>query len=276
MLYLVIGRAKSGKTELIRRLIADFIKDGRENLMLLVPEQFSYESEKAMLSHLGADKMQQLEILSFSRLSQKLSELYEPTSKSEPDKGMAAAMMSLTLTRISPLLNFYKSEGQNEKIILELLSLYNELQALGVSPEALRSTGEVMSSESLRNKTAEVSLIFSAYEAVLKESFPDIDNMSLLLRLSKEHEPFKNRLIFIDAFAGFTKQARCNRDCVSQADAVYVTVTAEFLYDTAPNIGPFGHTVRTINQLRKSQSGRVPFAKPMYVGPNKYNNFRLS
>lgn len=276
MLYLVIGRAKSGKTELIRRLIADFIKDGRENLMLLVPEQFSYESEKAMLSHLGADKMQQLEILSFSRLSQKLSELYEPTSKSEPDKGMAAAMMSLTLTRISPLLNFYKSEGQNEKIILELLSLYNELQALGVSPEALRSTGEVMSSESLRNKTAEVSLIFSAYEAVLKESFPDIDNMSLLLRLSKEHEPFKNRLIFIDAFAGFTKrELDVIEIAVSQADAVYVTVTAEFLYDTAPNIGPFGHTVRTINQLREiAKRAGVPFAKPMYMsGPNKYNNF---
>ena len=43
MLYPVLGRARSGKTEFIRNLIADFIRVGRENLILLVPEQFSYE-----------------------------------------------------------------------------------------------------------------------------------------------------------------------------------------------------------------------------------------
>ena len=276
MLYLVLGRARSGKTEFIRNLIADFIRVGRENLILLVPEQFSYESEKAMLSRLGADKMQSLDILSFSRLGQKLREKYEPSSPSEPDKGLAAATMCMVLSSLSESLKFYKDSCANEQIISELLSLYNELRALGVSPENLRSTGESLSSDFLREKTAEVSFIFSTFEAILKQTVPDGDAMSQLIRLSREHKPFEKKLIFLDAFAGFTKQELYVIELmVRQADAVYVSLTSEFLYDEAPGIGPFGHTVRTINQLREiAKRAGVPFGKPAYLsGPSKYNNF---
>ena len=49
MLNLVFGRAGSGKTYYARELLCRLAEQGKSNLMLLVPEQYSFESERAML-----------------------------------------------------------------------------------------------------------------------------------------------------------------------------------------------------------------------------------
>ena len=49
MLQFILGRAGSGKTEYIRRMLADHSLAGKGGCVLLVPEQYSFETEKAML-----------------------------------------------------------------------------------------------------------------------------------------------------------------------------------------------------------------------------------
>ena len=69
MLHLILGRSGSGKTQYIRSLLRDLAKQGARDMILLVPEQFSFESERSMLELLGPrDGTCGLEILSFSRL----------------------------------------------------------------------------------------------------------------------------------------------------------------------------------------------------------------
>ena len=54
MLYLILSRARGGKTAHIMNLIEQFSKGGKEKITLIVPEQFSFTSEKLMLGRLGA------------------------------------------------------------------------------------------------------------------------------------------------------------------------------------------------------------------------------
>ena len=49
MLHLILGRSGSGKTQYIRSLLRDLAKQGARDMILLVPEQFSFESERSML-----------------------------------------------------------------------------------------------------------------------------------------------------------------------------------------------------------------------------------
>jgi ATP-dependent helicase/nuclease subunit B len=65
MLHLIIGRARSGKTTYVHNLIQDFIKSGQQDIILLVPEQFSFQTERAMLEHLGPLNAGRVEVLSF-------------------------------------------------------------------------------------------------------------------------------------------------------------------------------------------------------------------
>ena len=53
LLQFVLGRAGSGKTEYLRELLAEKNRQGGEKLMMLVPEQYSFETEKAILHKAG-------------------------------------------------------------------------------------------------------------------------------------------------------------------------------------------------------------------------------
>ena len=58
MLHVIYGRAGSGKTQYVRELLAGRCENGERNLLLLTPEQYSFESERAMLRRLGPRKAQ--------------------------------------------------------------------------------------------------------------------------------------------------------------------------------------------------------------------------
>ena len=69
MLYLIKGRAGSGKTAWVREKIKGIIEAGENKPLLLVPDQFSFENERSLLSLLGAKNMKKVDVFSFPRLA---------------------------------------------------------------------------------------------------------------------------------------------------------------------------------------------------------------
>ena len=57
MLRFVFGRNGSGKTEYVRKLLSEKLLAGEKGLILIVPEQFSFETERAMLEKVGPKNM---------------------------------------------------------------------------------------------------------------------------------------------------------------------------------------------------------------------------
>ena len=70
MLQFVLGRAGSGKTEYLRELLAEKNRQGGEKLMMLVPEQYSFETEKAILHKAGPVRAATIQVYSFTRLAE--------------------------------------------------------------------------------------------------------------------------------------------------------------------------------------------------------------
>ncbi|MFR4990171.1 hypothetical protein, partial [Anaerotruncus colihominis] len=75
MLHLIFGTAGAGKTTLLHERIADCVSGGGRAI-LLVPEQYSFESEKALYRRLGARGALQVEVLSFTRLCDRIFREY--------------------------------------------------------------------------------------------------------------------------------------------------------------------------------------------------------
>ena len=73
MLQLVIGRSGSGKTETLRRQMAEDLAAGKD-VVFLVPEQFSFESECNLASRLAGPDFFRLQVLSFTRLATRIFE----------------------------------------------------------------------------------------------------------------------------------------------------------------------------------------------------------
>ncbi|MCL2514269.1 MAG: PD-(D/E)XK nuclease family protein, partial [Oscillospiraceae bacterium] len=132
---------------------------------------------------------------------------------------------------------------------------------------------------SLKIKASELSLILSCYNALLEKKYRDgRDNLSRLSALLEDLPAFKNRIIAVDGFNGFTGQEYAVLEKImKQARALYVTVTAGSLQDESGGTGPFTASVRCMNRLREiAEKNGIHIAKPQYLsGRPKFNNFPL-
>ena len=73
MLKFIFGRPYTGKTYTVLEKIKTEVMNNRE-VVLFVPEQFSFETEKSVLRLLGDDKISKVRVLSFTRLFDELSD----------------------------------------------------------------------------------------------------------------------------------------------------------------------------------------------------------
>ena len=82
MLHLVLGRAGSGKTVWARERLAQSAgtetTEGHPQSILIVPEQYSFESERAILHGMGPRSAQNVLVTSFTRLQ---SWYFAPTAE---------------------------------------------------------------------------------------------------------------------------------------------------------------------------------------------------
>ena len=67
MLKFIFGRPASGKTYNVLNTVKKLAESGK-NTVLIVPEQFSFESERAVLKTLGDKAALNVSVMSFSRL----------------------------------------------------------------------------------------------------------------------------------------------------------------------------------------------------------------
>ena len=70
MLEFIFGPANSGKSQIVYRRIAEALQRRAASVVLLVPEQNSFESERAILKYVGSRASQRVEVLTFSRLAE--------------------------------------------------------------------------------------------------------------------------------------------------------------------------------------------------------------
>lgn len=251
MLRLILGRAGSGKTTSVRNILADYARQGVQDMILIVPEQFSFESEREMLRLLGARESSRVEILSFTRLVNSVFREYGGKNGASIDDSGRAVLMSLALEEVRDKLNVYSRLATNASLAAKLVGLRGELSQCAVTPDDMDEVCDKMNDGMLKNKTSELSLIFRAYDALIERGF--LDDTHALTRLNEtllEHPFFKGRIVAIDAFKSFTVQERkIISRIMEQSEEVYVTLCADKLNDDEDGSGVFSLVKRCARQL---------------------------
>ena len=110
MLQIITGRSGSGKTELIYKKIYNEAENG--SLILLVPEQSSFQCEKRILSDLGAKKASNVMVLSFKRLYNAVTVKYGGMGSKQIDDGAKAVIMSMAAEEVSDKLLLYGNRSK--------------------------------------------------------------------------------------------------------------------------------------------------------------------
>ena len=207
MLHFMLGTAGSGKTNTVRRRIAEGVERGESGIVLLTPEQYTFESEKALLNLLGATSADRAEVISFTRLVDYIGEDNLDFSKVYADTGIKAVILKKALISVKSELLAFNNVKASPEFILSLLEIITEFKQSNITADELCASFKETKSNTFNRKMHDLGLIISAYNAMLGEKYLDPDDD--LLRLNdalNESRYFLGKTVYIDAFDGFTMQ----------------------------------------------------------------------
>lgn len=205
MIRFIYGESGYGKTsEIIKCLREDATRGIRS--FLLVPEQYVVMSERMVLDSLDASAQLGIEILSFSRLYNRVCREYGGLEYNYITKPAKYLLMWRTLRELSPLLEQYSALATDDALGEIMLGAVGEFKANGISPTELERASERLDKDGgLYGKLRDISLIYSAYNAAVSERFSDsADDISKLADVLKEHDFFDGCNVYVDSFTSFT------------------------------------------------------------------------
>lgn len=206
MLRLITGCSGSGKSEYMIQKLGELLSLGTEKLLLLVPEQFTFETEKAVLERFGPSLAKSVEVSSFTRLAANLLEKHGRFSHNYADKTAKAVVMSLALDQLQETFLQYQKAVSSKGFIRACIESVEELKHNGISAEEFEKAALSARDTENRQKLLEISNIYSVYTSMLHAKFCDsLDNLQLAGELAKEKNLFVGYTVFIDEFKGFTK-----------------------------------------------------------------------
>ena len=270
MLRLLLGRSGSGKTFEARRRLCHLAEEGREKLMLLVPEQYSFESERAMLRLLGAGKAPRVEVYSFTRLADAVFRAYGSFAGERLDEGGKVILMSLALEAAADGLELYRRQAPSPEFLQQMLAAGAELKLCGIPPEELSRAALSLEDGVLRRKARETGWILSCYDALAAQGFSDpLDDLDRARALLEEHPMFAGYTIAVDSFKSFTGQElRLLELLLRQCAEMTVTLCADALDDPEQGAGLFSPVKRSARQiLRLARRNGIPAAPPEILPP---------
>ncbi len=201
---LIYGRAGTGKSEFcLNEIKQKLLNNLAQKIYIIVPEQFSYATEKRLLDTLKIGSTINAEVLSFKRLAHRVSIEIGGNTKTNLTKTGKAMLVKYIVNKNKTKLNFL---GRTSEIDLALRTI-TELKKHDINTETLQKEMDKTEDMLLKLKLEDINKIYSAYEGTIKNNYIDEEDiLTILYKQIKYSKMFDNSLIYIDEFSGFTVQ----------------------------------------------------------------------
>lgn len=210
----VLGTSGSGKTWWCVDAIADALrKGGSEPLIFLVPEQATFQAERAVLSCPGISGYTRLHILSFNRLQFKLCKTGAQNELSSLGRQM---LVRQTLSACRNRLVSLQSSAATGGMAASLAVLISRLHQDNCTPQQLQTAADGILAKEPANPTgrkfADIALVYDQYLKLLSRPDCDFLNPDSLLTEARGKVKTADFLVganlWVDGFSGFTLQQR--------------------------------------------------------------------
>ena len=247
-LRIIYGRAGTGKSEYCYREIAEKIKADNQ-ILIITPEQFSFTAEKKLMEAIDANAVFNAEVVTLSRMAYRvINEIGGRTETNLSKCGKAMLIYSILNNNKKEL----KLIGKNDENVDMLDTAITEFKKHGISIEQLKQEIDKQEDIYLKNKLTDLSLVYEEFENQLSGKYIDeTDLLTILAENIENTDMFNNQYIYIDEFAGFTKQEyQIIEKLILVANQVTVTICIDELnIPKNPNTDIFYSNENTVNKL---------------------------
>lgn len=228
-LQFIFGDSGSGKSHcLYQTVIRESMADPRGNYIVLVPEQFTMQTQKDLVEAHPGKGIMNIDVLSFGRLAYRV---FEETGGNDrivlDDVGKNFILRKIASNYAGQL----PALGRNIKklgYISEVKSAISEFTQYDIHPGELEDALSHMDEESgFYYKMRDLKTLYAGFEDYLRGKYITGEEILDVLCEAADHsELLKNSVIVLDGFTGFTPvQNKLLAKLMSVCKKVIVTVT---------------------------------------------------
>lgn len=272
-LQLFLGSAGSGKSyQLYREVIEQSKLNIDTNYLVIVPEQFTLQTQKDIVTMHPEHGVMNVDILSFLRFAFRIFD--EVGGNDYPileDTGKSMVLRKVVAEKRKDLILF-GSNVRKPGFIGELKSLLSELFQYNIQPEDFGKMQEIAEKKPvLRAKLADILTVYNGFQAFMKERYITAEETLVVLnKIIEQSEWLKGSVICLDGFTGFTPcQYQLLAKMMQYAKKVMVTVTidpSEAPEEPVADHQLFGLSKKTIQKLYKlAEENHIEIEKPVYA-----------
>ena len=281
-LQFIFGGSGAGKSHyLYKKIIQEAGENPALNYMVLVPEQFTMQTQKDLVLMHEKKGIMNIDVLSFGRLAYRI---FEETGKGDTpvldDEGKNLILRKIA-NDVEPKLKVLKGNMKRLGYISEVKSVLSEFDQYDIGSDEIERVMERAGKDSyLYYKLQDMKLIYEGFREYLKDRYITKEELlDVLCRVVPESELLKRSVVVLDGFTGFTPvQNRLLAELMKNCLDVVITISIDEKEDPYTYLNPcqmFGMSKHTVAALTKiAKECRVEQKDPVWPGDRPYYRFR--
>ncbi len=283
MLTLLLGTDWVLNRDCLLKMVAKDVAAEKANRIFIVPELISHDMERRLCHAAGDTSSRFAEILSFTRLYRRVCDIQGFGSADCLDNGGRVAAMASAARQLHGQLKAYAALETRPEFLTGLVEAVDEFKRCCITAGDLLSASK-QTSGILAQKLEELSLIYSAYDALCVQGKKDpSDQMTWLLEQLESSDYAQEHIFYIDGFPDFTRQHMAIlQHLIEHSQHVYISLNCDEIGSKAPAFEKPGNTAMQLYrfahdsgievQIRKIEDQNYiqsQICKKLFTGPVK-------
>lgn len=201
-LRLIYGKYGCGKSEYCFNEIAKNVN--KEKIYMIVPNQMALMAEKRLMEKANNLALVNTEVITFSRMAFRVRNELGGAKKTSLSKSGKAMLLYDILSKCKDNLNFLGKNAENVDIIGNSIT---EFKKHRINIANLKEEANTTTDMYLKLKLNDMITMYDEFEKSIQDKFLDEnDVLDILNTQILESNQFKDAIIYIDEFVGFTTQ----------------------------------------------------------------------
>lgn len=204
----ITGRAGSGKTALCLKSIIDAENNCSQTpIFYIVPEQYTLQGERDLISYSKNGAVMKAQVLSFNRLCYNIFSRSGGLCQTPLDDiGKALVIKKIVAENKNDFL-YFKNCCSKPGFIEQLCDIITEFFKFGVTQKDIEEMIISFDEEALESKLKDLHIIYSKFSDYIKSGYISSDTALDMLYEKIDSSGFvKDALVWIDGFSSFTPQ----------------------------------------------------------------------
>lgn len=200
-LEFICGSAGSGKSTYLYRQICDEAAAHRErNYYILVPDQFTLETQKTLVEMSGEKGILNIDVLSFHRLAFRAFEQFPAEQKTILEDMGKTMLLRKIFSEQKDNLVYFKKGIDRPGFLDECKSFLCELEQYGI-----RETEQFEKMETLGRKFEDIRLIHDCFKEKMGDTYQMAEELvTQLTGMIEQMDGIRDSVVCFDGFTGFT------------------------------------------------------------------------